>query len=200
MSVTATAHAAAHEPEPPVEAATTVPTGRLGIWWFLASEIVIFGGLITTYVLFRMRHPEWSEQAAHTITAAGAINTFVLLTSSLMVVLAHQAVERGNLRVASTALLQTIFCGAIFVGIKAFEYGSEVGEGFTPVSGLFWSFYYLMTGLHALHVVGGIFAILAVQQAVSRGRTPHRVEIVGIYWHFVDVVWIFLFPLLYLSS
>ena len=186
-------------PAAAIEAGERIPSGKLAIWWFLASEIVIFGGLITTYVLFRLRHPEWSELAAHTITPAGAVNTFVLLTSSLMVVLAHQAVERGNYRAASTALIQTIFCGAIFIGIKAFEYGSEIGEGFTPVAGLFWSFYYVMTGLHALHVLGGIFAILAVQQAVSRGRLPHRVEIVGIYWHFVDIVWIFLFPLLYLS-
>ena len=197
MNATSTA-VAAHEAEAP--AATTVPTGRLGIWWFLASEIVIFGGLVTIYVLFRLRHPEWAAQAAHTITAAGAINTFVLLTSSLTMVLAHSAVERGNLKVASAALLQTIFGGAVFVGIKAFEYGHEIGAGFTPVSGLFWSFYYVMTGLHALHVIGGLFALLAIQRAVARGRHPHRVEFVGIYWHFVDVVWIFLFPLLYLSS
>jgi len=128
------------------------------------------------------------------------VNTFVLLTSSLCMVLAHEAVSRGNLRLASQAMMQTIFCGFVFMGIKAFEYGHEVAQGFTPVAGLFWSFYYAMTGLHALHVLGGMFAILAVRKAVARGQHVRRVEIVGIYWHFVDIVWIFLFPLLYLAS
>jgi heme/copper-type cytochrome/quinol oxidase subunit 3 len=188
-------------PEPrEARAATTVPTGRLGIWWFLASEIVIFGGLVTCYVLFRMRHPEWGKLAAHTLTPAGALNTFVLLTSSLTVVIAHEAASRGDRRLASQALMQTLFAGAVFLGVKAFEYGHEVAQGFTPNAGLFWSFYYAMTGLHALHVLGGMFAILAVQQAVAQGKHLRRVEYVGIYWHFVDIVWIFLFPLLYLAS
>ena len=191
------AHAA---PTPEVPAATSVPTGRLGIWWFLASEVVIFGGLITTYVLFRIRHPEWGAIAAHTITPAGAINTFVLLTSSLTMVLAHAAAERGDFRLAARHMLATVAMGGVFMGIKAFEYGHEIGEGFTPVAGLFWSFYYAMTGLHALHVLGGMFAILAVRQSAARGFALHRVEYVGIYWHFVDIVWIFLFPLLYLTS
>ncbi|HET9250866.1 MAG TPA: cytochrome c oxidase subunit 3 [Candidatus Eisenbacteria bacterium] len=195
---TAAAHA---DPHGSVErAATTVPTGRLGIWWFLASEIVIFGGLVTCYVLFRLRHPEWGELAAHTLTPAGAVNTFVLLTSSLTIVLAHDAAARGKHRLASQAMMQTLFCGAIFMGIKAFEYGHEIAQGFTPVAGLFWSFYYSMTGLHALHVLGGMVAIYALQRSVARGEHLRRVEYVGIYWHFVDIVWIFLFPLLYLAS
>jgi heme/copper-type cytochrome/quinol oxidase subunit 3 len=194
----ALAHAAAHAPEE--RAATSVPTGRLGIWWFLASEIVIFGGLVTCYVLFRLRHPEWGALAAHTLTPAGAVNTFVLLTSSLSVVLAHDAASRGNHRLASQALMQTLFAGAVFMGIKAFEYGHEIAQGFTPNAGLFWSFYYAMTGLHALHVLGGMVAILAVRRSVAKGEHLRRVEYVGIYWHFVDIVWIFLFPLLYLAS
>jgi heme/copper-type cytochrome/quinol oxidase subunit 3 len=161
---------------------------------------VIFGGLISVYVLFRLRLPEWGSEAAHTMTAAGAANTFILLTSSLTMVLAHEAVERGSPRLAAGAMLQTVFAGAAFLVIKAFEYGHEIAQGFTPVAGLFWSFYYVMTGLHALHVVGGLVAILAVRQALIHGRHARRVELVGIYWHFVDVVWIFLFPLLYLSS
>ncbi len=198
MSVTIpAAHAA---PAPEVPAATSVPTGRLGIWWFLASEIVIFGGLITTYILFRIRHPEWAAQARHTITPAGATNTFVLLTSSLTMVLAHAAAEQGNFRLAARHMLASVAMGGVFMAIKAFEYGREIGEGFTPVAGLFWSFYYTMTGLHALHVMGGMFAILAIRQSVARGLKLHRVEYIGIYWHFVDIVWIFLFPLLYLTS
>ena len=198
MSVTTTAAETAHAHETP--AATTVPTGRLGIWMFLASEVVIFGGLITIYVLYRLRHPEWGLLAHNMVQAAGAINTLVLLTSSLTMVLAHAAVEHDDLRKAARYMLITVALGAVFMGIKAYEYGHEIGEGFTPVAGLFWSFYFAMTGLHALHVLGGMFAILAVRQAVVEGRNPQRVELVGIYWHFVDIVWIFLFPLLYLAN
>ena len=194
----AVAATSAHENED--RGATTVPTGRLGIWWFLASEIVIFGGLVTCYVLFRLRHPEWGALAAHTLTPAGALNTFVLLTSSLTVVLAHDAASRGKHQLASLALLQTLFGGAVFLGVKALEYGHEIAQGFTPNAGLFWSFYYAMTGLHALHVLGGLVAIWVVQRSVAQGRHLRRVEYVGIYWHFVDIVWIFLFPLLYLAS
>ena len=179
---------------------TEVPTGRLGIWWFIASEVVIFGGLITTYILFRWRHPEWGAEASHTVTAAGAFNTLVLLTSSLTVVLAHKAVSKGQLREAARLLGFTLLGGLIFLCVKTFEYAHEIGEGFVPARSLFWSFYYTMTGLHALHVAGGMVAIACVLVAVRRGRFPHRVEYVGIYWHFVDVVWIFLFPLLYLTS
>jgi len=197
MSVTSTAAHAAHAQEP---SATTVPSGRLGMWWFLASEIVIFGGLITTYILYRVRHPDWRLEAHNTLTPAGAFNTIVLLTSSLTMVLAHAAAEVGDLRRAARHMLVTVILGGVFMGMKAFEYGHEIGEGFTPTAGLFWSFYYAMTGLHALHVLGGMFAILAIRQMVVRGRNPQRVELVGIYWHFVDIVWIFLFPLLYLSN
>jgi heme/copper-type cytochrome/quinol oxidase subunit 3 len=181
-------------------AGTGTPTGRLGIWWFLASEIVIFGGLICCYVLFRWRHPEWGVEAAHTINAAGAFNTLVLLTSSLTVVLAHHAASHGHNRKAANYLGCTLAGGLIFLCVKVYEYSHEIGEGFVPARSLFWSFYYAMTGLHALHVVGGMVAILIVMLAVRKSRDPQRVEYVGIYWHFVDVVWIFLFPLLYLAS
>ena len=180
--------------------ATEVPTGRLGIWWFLASEIVIFGGLIATYILLRWRHPEWGAEAEHTLNAAGGFNTLVLLTSSLTVVLAHDAVQHGDLATAARNLGFTLIGGLVFLGVKVYEYSHEVLQGFTPFKSLFWSYYYGMTGLHALHVIGGMIAIAVVALAVRRGRHPQRVEYVGIYWHFVDVVWIFLFPLLYLAS
>ena len=192
-------HAAA-TPHGDVVRSTGISTGRLAIWWFLGSEIVIFGGLVVCYVLFRLRHPEWAEQARHTVNEAGAFNTLVLLTSSLFMVLAHDAVDRGDLRRASRHMLLTIVLGGVFMAVKAYEYGHEVALGFTPVSGLFWSFYFALTGLHALHVTGGLFAILAVRQMVARRSDTHRVELVGIYWHFFDVVWICLFPRLYLAS
>ncbi|MBI4365015.1 MAG: cytochrome c oxidase subunit 3 [Candidatus Latescibacteria bacterium] len=193
-------HGATALPEPGPRTATGVPTGRLGIWWFLASEIVIFGGLIVTYILFHMRHPEWGQEAQHTITAAGALNTFVLLTSSLTMVLAHAAIGRGKRHHADLYLSATRILGGVFLIVKAFEYGREITEGYTPVSGLFWSFYFAMTGLHALHVLGGIVAMSIIGAWVRVGKNVHRVEYVGMYWHFVDIVWIFLFPLLYLTS
>ena len=179
---------------------TEVPTGRLGIWWFLASEVVIFGGLICCYILLRWRNPEWGVEAQHTINAAGALNTLVLLTSSLSMVLAHAAVVEGNLKQAARNLSFTLLGGAIFLCVKAVEYTHEIKEGFVPARSLFWSFYYIMTGLHALHVIGGMVAIFVILLAVRGGRAPQRVEYIGIYWHFVDVVWIFLFPLLYLTT
>ncbi|MAE70369.1 MAG: cytochrome oxidase subunit III [Gemmatimonadetes bacterium] len=183
-----------------METATELPNSRMAIWWFLASEVAIFGGLIVAYVLVRLHHPEWGEYASHTINAAGAINTMVLLTSSLAVVLAHQAVEEGKLEKASKLLLTTVAFGLVFLAIKAYEYTHELHAGFTPVTNLFWSFYYLMTGLHGLHVVGGMIAMIAVSRSVRRGEHSARVECVGMYWHLVDIVWIFLFPLLYLAS
>jgi heme/copper-type cytochrome/quinol oxidase subunit 3 len=188
------------EHEAGLHESTEVPTGRLGIWWFLASEIVIFGGLICCYILFRWRHPEWGAEAEHTINLAGAFNTLVLLSSSLTMVLAHAAVVRNRLDEAARNLTLTLLGGGVFLGVKVYEYSHEILGGFVPARSLFWSFYYTMTGLHALHVVGGMVAIAVVLAALRRGRTPHRVEYVGIYWHFVDIVWIFLFPLLYLAS
>jgi len=174
------------------------PAGRVGMWWFLSSEVAVFGGLIATFVLNRMRHPEWSTDAGHTWFAIGAVNTAVLLTSSLTVVLAHAAAQRND-RVRVLRLLGiTLALGVLFLGFKAIEYSTEFRHGISPGSDLFWSFYFMMTGLHALHVIAGLVALGSVMAAVSRGEHFYRVETVGLYWHFVDVVWIFLFPLLYL--
>ncbi|MBI5514148.1 MAG: cytochrome c oxidase subunit 3 [Deltaproteobacteria bacterium] len=179
---------------------TEVPTGRVAVWWFLASEIAIFGGAVVCYLLFRLRHPEWSAEAAHTITAAGAINTVVLLTSSLSAVLAHAAAGRGDGPRAARMLWYTVGGGLVFLVVKAYEYTHEISAGMVPSRGLFWAFYFLLTGLHALHVTGGMVALGAVARGAARGQHLGRVELVAIYWHFVDIVWIFLFPLLYLSS
>jgi heme/copper-type cytochrome/quinol oxidase subunit 3 len=186
--------------EPGFKEATAMSTGRLGIWCFLASEVVIFGGLIVVYLLFRSRHPEWSADAAHMLTAVGAINTAVLLASGRTMFLAHAAVGRRDLRAAVRNLGFTLLGGCVFLGIKGFEYSQEIRHGFTPVTNLFWSFYYVMTGLHALHILGGLVALAVILLGVRRGRDTQRVEYVGMYWYFVDVVWIFLFSLLYLFS
>ncbi|MFQ5882901.1 MAG: heme-copper oxidase subunit III [Candidatus Methylomirabilales bacterium] len=182
--------------------ATGIPSGRLGVWWFLASEIIMFGGLIGTYILFRLGSSGWSAASEHLSLSIGTVNTLVLLTSSLTMVMAFAAVERGDQRGIRTWLLLTVLLGLVFLAIKAFEWGSEIGAGFTTGTGGFWSFYYTMTGLHALHVFAGVTinTILFILACVGRLKpNEHRIELAGLYWHFVDIVWIFLFPLLYLA-
>jgi len=180
--------------------AAGMPTGRLAVWWLVASEVVIFGGLLASYIMFRLAHDAFGEQAAHTNTWIGAFNTLVLLTSSLSAVLAHQAAERGDGPKAARLLWVTILGGATFLVVKAFEWTSEIQHGFTISSNTFWSFYYTAAGLHASHVLAGAIAMAFVAKDAAMNRDLHRVELVGIYWHFVDVVWIFLFPLLYIAK
>ncbi|MEW5852075.1 MAG: cytochrome c oxidase subunit 3 [Myxococcota bacterium] len=179
--------------------ATGIPTGRLAIWWVIASEIVIFGGLLASYIMHRLGHPEWADQAAHTNTWAGAFNTLVLLTSSLSAVLAHQAAEEKNGPKAARLLLFTCLGGLIFLCVKGFEWTHEIQAGFTLTAGGFWHFYYTAAGLHGLHVIAGMVTMLIIAADARKGQELQRVELVGLYWHFVDVVWIFLFPLLYIA-
>ena len=121
--------------------ATGVPTGRLAVWWLLASEIFIFGGLIACFVLFKLNGAPGFEDAAMTSVAAGAINTFVLLTSSLTVVLAHAAIEEGNVEKSFKYIWYTVGFGFIFLGIKTFEYTGKIINGHVITENLFWSFY-----------------------------------------------------------
>ncbi|MFQ5915000.1 MAG: heme-copper oxidase subunit III [Nitrospinota bacterium] len=180
-----------------------LPIGKMGIWWFLASEIVTFGGLIGAYVIYFWGSERIVEPATHLSVPFGAVNTLVLLTSSLTMVLAFATAEKGDERGTRRWLSWTVLLGLAFLVIKGFEWGSEIASGFTPAEGIFWSFYYTMTGLHALHVLGGVVVnALLLRAAVSRGlhTVEGRIEYAGLYWHFVDVVWIFLFPLLYLTG
>jgi heme/copper-type cytochrome/quinol oxidase subunit 3 len=177
-----------------------MPTGRLGIWWVVASEIVIFGGLLGSYVMHRLAHDAWSAQAAHTNTWIGAFNTLVLLTSSLFAVLGHKAAEEGDGPRAAKYLVYTAAGGATFLIVKAFEWTDEIAHGYTITSNTFWSFYYTAAGLHAAHVLAGVVILLMVAATAKKNLELHRVELIGIYWHFVDIVWIFLFPLLYIAK
>jgi heme/copper-type cytochrome/quinol oxidase subunit 3 len=177
-----------------------IPTGRLAVWWVLASEIVIFGGLLASYIMFRLAHPEWALEAAHTNVWIGAFNTFVLLTSSLMAVLGHKAAEAGDGRKAAALLRLTALGGVIFLVVKAFEWTVEITHGYTITKSGFWSFYYTAAGLHAFHVLVGVIILLWVAATAAKNQNLHRVENIGIYWHFVDIVWIFLFPLLYIAK
>jgi len=179
---------------------TGIPTGRLAVWWVVASEIVIFGGLLGSYIMHRLAHPEWANYASHTNTWAGAFNTLVLLTSSLSAVLGHKAAEEGNGRKAAQCLWWTMLGGVTFLVVKAFEWTHEIQLGYTITANAFWAFYYTAAGLHALHVIGGVVIMGIISRDALRNRELHRVELIGIYWHFVDLVWIFLFPLLYIAK
>jgi cytochrome c oxidase subunit 3 len=187
-----------------------------GMWIFLATEIMFFGGLFTAYVLFRNFYLPAFETGSRLLDVRiGAFNTAVLLCSSLTMALAVRAAQLGKKGALITFLLLTLLLGLTFVGIKlAFEWRHDYLEGFAPgvnwtFNGpdsrhleLFFCFYFFMTGIHALHMVIGVGILAVLIIMAGRGRfSPERynpVEISGLYWHFVDIVWIFLFPLLYL--
>ena len=175
-----------------------VPAGKLAMWWFLASEIMVFGSLLAAFAVFRIGAGGWHEASAHLSVPTAALNTLVLLTSSVTVVQAYAAAERQEVAAFRWNLLVTIGLGAAFLAIKGFEYTGKIQAGYTPWAGVFWSFYYTLTGLHALHVLGGVI-VNALLFRIAGVRRPDRVELAGLYWHFVDIVWIFLFPLVYLS-
>jgi heme/copper-type cytochrome/quinol oxidase subunit 3 len=185
------------------ETNTGIPNGKLGIWAFLASEIMLFGGLISAYVILR-------SGSAHMVVPPRSMmgvplatfNTFALITSSVTMVLALAAIQEGNIPRFQRWILGTIGGGLIFLCVKAYEYHHKWEEGITISSNLFGSFYYTLTGLHVLHVTGGLILMAYILVAGSRGQfTPEshdRVECAGLYWHFVDLVWVILFPILYL--
>lgn len=180
--------------------ATGIPTGKLAVWWVIGSEIVIFGGLLGSYIMYRLLHDAWTTEAAHTNVIAGSINTFILLTSSLCAVLAHNAAESKNGAAAFKYLWLTFLGGALFLVVKSLEWTHEITNGFTIKKSLFWAFYYTAAGLHALHVIAGILIMAIISFDVRKNVNLHRVELIGNYWHFVDIVWIFLFPLLYIAK
>ena len=193
---------------------------RLGMWLFLVTEVMFFGGMFAGYLIYRSYFPAaFAEGSGHLDLLLGTINTAVLLCSSLSMALAVHAAQTGDRQKIVTFLSLTILLGAIFLGIKAFEYSHKFHDHLVPGSHfefvsaddpnvspanvqLFYCFYFGMTGLHALHMVIGI-AILGVlvYQAKKGVFSPAYftpVEMTGLYWHFVDIVWVFLFPLLYL--
>lgn len=196
----------------------TLPQQReantLGMWLFLATEVLFFGALFAVYMVYRTAFAEtFIEASSHLDDVRGTINTVVLLTSSLTMALAVHAAEGRDRRRMVMMMSATAVLGLIFLGIKATEYYTEYQEQLVPglvfvweginerQAYLFFSLYFVMTGFHALHMVIGL-AILAVMILYgSRGGyevDPMPVERFGLYWHFVDIVWIFLFPLLYL--
>lgn len=192
------AYAVAHEAAP---SATGIPNGKLGMWLFLASEVMFFTGLIGAYIVLRMSHPAWPGPEGHLSVPLGTCNTLILIGSSVTIVLSLAASQRGALGTARVWLLATILLGFGFLGIKSIEYAAKFHHHIFPGTTVFWSCYFALTGFHALHVLGGIvfnLVVLAKTYGRAWAEEAHRLELAGLYWHFVDIVWIFLFPLLYL--
>ena len=182
--------------------ATGIPNGKLGMWVFLASEVMFFTGLIGAYVVLRMGHPAWPGAEGHLSVPLGTLNTLILICSSTTIVMALSASGDRALGAVRGWLLATILLGSLFLVIKGVEYHAKLSHHILPSTNLFWSCYFTLTGFHALHVIGGILFnlwVLTYTATPSRWSTHgHRLEWAGLYWHFVDIVWIFLFPLLYL--
>ena len=183
--------------------ATGIPSGKLGMWVFLASEIMLFGAFISSYIVLRMGSPNFGVPSEEILgRGLATFNTFVLITSSFTMVLALAAIQSNNIKRMVGYLLATSGLGLVFLIIKFFEYSHKIHEGLTISSALFGSFYYTMTGLHALHLVGGIVFIGYIIRRGLQGKysADHhgRVEYAGLYWHFVDLVWVILFPVFYL--
>ena len=187
----------------------------LGMWVFLVTEVLFFGGLFTVYTVYRAWYPDAFAAASHELDVVlGTVNTAVLITSSLTMALAVHAAQLNQRKLLTVFLVLTIALGAAFLGIKSVEYYHKFVEHHVPGPGfqfekeyarhaqLFFSLYFLMTGLHALHMIIGIGIMLWMLWWARRGIITAEyyspIEISGLYWHFVDIVWIFLFPLLYL--
>ena len=197
--------------------------GSLGMWVFLITEIMFFGGLFTGYVIYRTQNQASFAFASSTLNwKLGAVNTVVLILSSLTMALAVYFAQTGSRRNQILFLVATVVLGATFLAVKSVEYAEKIRDRHVPIAGfwhwgehhpipagatersvqMFYWIYFAMTGLHALHMIIGIGIMLFLIYFAYRGRyTPEYhapVEISGLYWHFVDIVWIFLFPLLYL--
>ena len=176
---------------------------KLGVWTFLATEVLLFGALFTAYTVFRVKYPAlFHSEHLKLDRVLGGVNTVVLITSSLMVVLGVDAIKRGKARLLEACFGATILLAAVFLCVKYVEYTAKFHHGLYPRTNLFFSLYFMMTGLHGIHVLVGMGLLSYVIVLSRRGRLSEAwytpVEMSGLYWHFVDLVWIYLFPLLYL--
>ncbi|HXV97570.1 MAG TPA: cytochrome c oxidase subunit 3 family protein [Anaerolineae bacterium] len=193
-----------------------IEANTLGMWLFLVTEVMFFGGLFLVYIIYRGAYPqEFAEASHHLDIYLGTTNTIVLLCSSLTMALAVRSVQLGQRKAAVAFLFLTLVLGLTFLGIKGLEYYHKYEEQLLPGSGfmyegeanphyaqLFFILYFVMTGFHALHMIIGagviIFFMLRIWQRAYPPENYVPVEMLGLYWHFVDIVWVFLFPLLYL--
>ena len=188
---------------------------KFGMWLFLFTEVLLFGGMFLVYSVFRSRFPlDFHNAAAELNVTLGAVNTLVLLTSSLSMAAAITAMQKGGARLSLYLQGATVFLAGVFLLNKYFEWGAKISHGLYPGSEhmaelphgeiLFYSLYYVMTGLHGLHVIIGLAAILFIMRFTVNGVVNSgdyiKLENTGLYWHLVDLVWIYLFPLFYLIT
>lgn len=188
---------------------------KLGMWLFLLTEIILFGGLFLLYSVYRSKYPlDFHDGGQHLNTLLGVANTVILLTSSLTVAVSITAMQKDNRKLTMQCLATTILLGAAFLVNKYIEWSGEIRHGIYPNSPellqrpqgtrLFFGLYYAMTGLHGLHVFAGILVLSVMLVLVGRKKISStdflKLENAGLYWHLVDVIWIFLLPLLYLAS
>jgi heme/copper-type cytochrome/quinol oxidase subunit 3 len=183
---------------------TGLTNGKIGIWLFLASEVMLFGALFASYILIRTGAPTWPRGDTILNGPLATINTIVLISSSVTMVMAWASLMRGRFGTFRMYLGATILLGLVFLIIKGFEYSHKFETGLFPSTSNFLAIYFTLTGLHGLHVLGGmcVNAYLLGPGAKLWKTNPawftNRVENSGLFWHFVDLVWIFLFPTLYL--
>lgn len=188
----------------------------LAMWGFLVTEVMFFGGLFTAYLVYRMNYPQaFSEASHHLYMWIGAVNTAILLASSLTMALAVWAAGADARRSQVVFLALTLFLGLAFLGLKGYEYHLDVHDRILPGAmfdaskfedpahaEMFMVIYFIMTGIHALHLLIGVGVVVVIMVQAWRGRYSaeyyNPVEMTGLYWHFVDIIWIYLFPLLYL--
>ncbi len=186
---------------------------KMGMWLFLFTEVLLFGGLFILYASYRYIYPEAFIVASGELDVfMGGINTVILLTSSLTVVLSIVALQKGNKILSLNLLWITVFCGLLFLVNKYFEWGAKFHHGIYPKGPalqemsegevMYFGLYYVMTGLHGLHIVVGLafigFVMWQIKKDVLTATNFQRLENAGLYWHLVDIIWIFLFPLFYL--
>lgn len=205
----ATAHDPTHEDEGPLMAhgsvlQTGITNGKIVMWLFLGSEVMFFTGLIGAYIVLRFGQPGWPRPDQTLNVPLTAVNTFFLICSSVTLVWALQSYQRGQPAKGALGLLATTLIGAMFVGIQVYEYIHLFHDQMTPDKNLFGSCFYVMTGFHGLHVLVGVIAMLVLTIMAFFGKFGPRytqyapIELTGLYWHFVDLVWIILFAIVYL--
>jgi heme/copper-type cytochrome/quinol oxidase subunit 3 len=183
---------------------TGLNNGKLGIWLFLASEVMLFGALFATYIMMRVGASEWPLGASILNVPMATVNTLVLITSSVTMVMAWASLMRRKYGTYQMYMFFTVGLGVVFLVIKYFEYSAKFHHGLYPSTNTFLAIYFTLTGLHMLHVIGGmvVIAYFGFFGRKTYDKNPqwltNRVENSGLFWHFVDLVWIFLFPILYL--
>jgi heme/copper-type cytochrome/quinol oxidase subunit 3 len=191
-----------HHPVYDYDSGPPVERGKFAIWLFLATEVMFFSGLIGAYIVLRSAAKSWPNPQERLAVDITAFNTFVLITSSWLMVKALFAAKHGDRGGILRWLGATIVGGSLFVGIQVYEYIQLVKEGAIPKVDIFWSTFYVMTGFHGTHVVVGVIWLIYVWFGALRGRYTAKnhlgVELAGLYWHFVDLVWVLLFTIVYL--